>query len=103
MSAHAQPAPLVSSCTPALLGGPGAPLPEKCSQHAMALLGEAAGEDMRLASLSIDVTSHPLGDAPVDVTVRIDKRARSIVFASIEARSDARLVYSAQGLFSRAG
>jgi hypothetical protein len=35
--------------------------------------------------------------------VSVDKRARSIVFASIEARSEGRLVYSAQGLFSRGG
>ena len=95
--------PATSTLSATSLGGPGAPDPQKCSQHAMALLGEAAGDDMRLASLSIDVTSHPLGDAPVDVTVRVDKRARSIVFASIEARSEGRLVYSAQGLFSRAG
>lgn len=69
----------------------------------MLSLGEAAGADMRLASLSLDVTSQALGEAPVSITVRVDKRARSIVFASIEARSDGRLVYSAQGLFSRAG
>lgn len=85
------------------LGGPGAPEPQKCSTHAMATLGEAAGVDMRLASLSLDVTSQDLGEAPVAITVRVDKRARSIVFASIEARSEGRLVYSAQGLFSRAG
>lgn len=103
MSAQAGQAPIVSTCSSGLLGGPGAPQPEKCSQHALGLLGEAAGEDMRLASLSLDVTSHLLGDAPVSVAVRVDKRARSIVFASIEARSDGRLVYSAQGLFNRVG
>lgn len=88
---------------PVQLGGPGAPDPQKCSQHAMQSLGEVAGTDMRLASLSLDVTSHALGDTPVSITVRVDKRARSIVFASIEARSDGRLVYSAQALFSRGG
>lgn len=85
------------------LGGPGAPDPQKCAAHAMQSLGETSGQDMRLASLSLDVTSHALGEDPVDVTVRVDKRARSIVFTSIEARSNGRLVYSAQGLFSRAG
>lgn len=69
----------------------------------MAAMAEAAGPDMRLASLSLDVTSHELGETSVAITVRVDKRARSIVFASIEARSDGRLVYSAQGLFSRVG
>ena len=68
----------------------------------MAALGEAAGTDMRLASLSLDVTSPELGHRDVCCTLRVDKRARSIVFASIEARSGGRLVYSAQGLFSRA-
>ena len=92
----------VSTLSPDRLGGPGAPDPQKCSEHAMLTLGEAAGADMRLASLSMDVTSHALGVAPVAIIVRVDKRARSIVFASIEARSDGRLVYSAQGLFSRA-
>lgn len=69
----------------------------------MLVLGEAAGTDLRLSSLSLDVTSHALGDRPIDITVQVDKRTRSIVFASIEARSAGRLVYSAQGLFSRAG
>ena len=68
----------------------------------MAALDEAAGPDMRLATLSLDVTSQELGHGDVSCTLRVDKRARSIVFASIEARSDGRLVYSAQGLFSRA-
>ncbi len=95
--------PTLSTISPDRLGGPGAPDPQKCSAHALASLGAAAGVDMRLASLSLDVTSHELGEAPVSITVRVDKRARSIVFASIEARSDGRLVYSAQGLFSRTG
>jgi len=68
----------------------------------MAVLGEAAGSDMRLSSLSLDVTSQELGHGDVSCTLRVGKRARSIVFASIEALSDGRLVYSAQGLFSRA-
>lgn len=83
------------------LGGPGAADPSLCSQHAMAALGETVGPGLRLTSLSLDVASHALGQAPVDVLVRADKRSRSIVFASVEARSEGRLVYSAQGLFSR--
>ena len=92
----------LSTLSPDRLGGPGAPDPQKCSAHALAALGEAAGTDMRLASLSLDVTSQELGHRDVCCTLRVDKRARSIVFASIEARSGGRLVYSAQGLFSRA-
>lgn len=83
------------------LGGPGAADPSRCSQHAMAALCETVGPGLRLTSLSLDVASHALGQAPVDVFVRADKRSRSIVFASVEARSEGRLVYSAQGLFSR--
>ncbi len=95
--------PATSTLSATSLGGPGAPDPQKCSEHAMTALGKAAGAEMRLASLSLDVTSHELGETPVAVMVRVDKRALSIVFASIEARSEGRLVYSAQGLFSRTG
>jgi hypothetical protein len=83
------------------LGGTGAPDAACCSSQAIALLGQAAGADMRLASLSIDVTSHAIGEGPVAVAVKIDKRARSIVFASCEARAGEVLVFSAQALFSR--
>lgn len=83
------------------LGGPGAPSASQAASRVIQLLGEAAGEGMRLASLSIDITSHPLEDRPVDIAVRIDKRARSIIFASAEARAGGLLVFSAQGLFSR--
>jgi hypothetical protein len=95
--------PTLTRIAASTLGGPGAPDPQKCSSSAMAVLGAAAGEGMRMASLSLDVTSHPLSVDAVEVAVRVDKRARSIVFASAEARSGGKLVYSAQGLFSRAG
>lgn len=95
--------PATSTISATGLGGPGAPDAQKCSEHAMNVLGQAAGPEMRLASLSLDVTSQELGETPVAVMVSVDKRARSIVFASIEARSEGRLVYSAQGLFSRGG
>lgn len=85
---------------PANLGGPGAPTAELCSSVAIAALCDAAGPGFRMTSLALDIASHPLGDAPVDLVTRIDKRARSIVFVSAEARAGARLVFSAQGLFS---
>ena len=53
-----------------------------------------------MTSLALDVASHPLGAEGVMLTTRTDKRARSIVFVSAEARSGDRLVFSAQGLFS---
>lgn len=92
----------VSTLSAERLGGPGAPDPQECSAHAMAVLAAAAGTDMRLTSLALDVTSYELGHGDVSCTLRVHKRARSILFASVEARSDGRLVYSAQGLFSRA-
>lgn len=85
------------------LGGPAAADPKLCSAFVIALLGEAAGEGMRMASLALDLTTNALGERPVEVTVRIDKRARSIVFASAEARAGDDLVFTAQGLFSRSG
>jgi hypothetical protein len=83
------------------LGAPGAPDAALCASQVIRILAEAAGEGMRLASISLDVTSHPLGPDNVNVSVRIDKQARSIVFASCEARAGDKLVFSAQALFSR--
>jgi hypothetical protein len=85
------------------LGAPAAPDATACSANAIGLLAAAAGPDMRLSSLSLDVTSHPLAAGPVTVTISIDKRARSIIFASCEARAGDTLVFAAQALFSRAG
>ena len=92
--------PVVTRVAPAELGGPGAPLAELCSAVAIAALREAVGAGFRMTSLALDVASHPLEDADVELTARIDKRARSIVFALVEARSGMRMVFSAQGLFS---
>lgn len=88
---------------PSQLGGPGAPDVTRCSAKVVELLSAASGEGMRMASLSLDVTSFALGEAEVSISVRVDKRAKSIVFASAEARSGEQLVFSAQGLFSRVG
>jgi len=87
--------------TGASLGGPGAPEPELCSRAAIAALAEAAGPGMRMTSLALDVASHAIGEGMVEVATTIDKRAKSIVFASVEARLGAAMVFSAQGLFSR--
>ena len=85
------------------LGGPAAADPTLCSAYVIAVLGEAAGEAMRMASLALDITTNALGERPVEIAVCVDKRARSIVFASAEARAGEDLVFTAQGLFSRAG
>ena len=54
-----------------------------------------------MASLALDVTGNALHERSVEVMIRIDKRARSIVFVSAEARAGDDLVFTAQGLFSR--
>ena len=97
------PASIKTTLKSADLGGPDAADPTLCSTRVIALLAEVAGEGMRMASLALDVTTNALGERSVEVTVRVDKRARSIVFASAEARAGDDLVFTAQGLFSRAG
>jgi hypothetical protein len=84
------------------LGGPGPADPATCSSCAVVFLARAAGEGMRMTSLEMDVTSNAIGDHAVAITTQIDKRAKSIVFASLEARADGVLVFRAQGLFSKA-
>lgn len=84
------------------LGGLAAADPTLCSAKLITLFSSAAGEGMRLASLAMDITTNPLGDRDVDITIRIDKRTRVIAFASAEARAGNDLIFTAQGLFSRA-
>ncbi len=85
----------------ASLGGPGSPLPDHCSAAAIKALSEAAGPDMRLTSLALDVASQALGEGMVEIATKVDKRAKAIVFVSVEARMGASLAFSAQGLFSK--
>jgi hypothetical protein len=94
-------ASISTSVPPADLGGPGRAVIERCSRVAVAALAKAAGEDFRMTSLSLDVASHPLGEVAVEITARVDKRTGMIVFASVEARSEGRMVFSGQGLFCR--
>src|SRR5689334_19918174 len=91
----------VSKTPGAALGGPDAPDPALCSAAAILALADAAGEGMRMTSLALDVASHAIGEGMVEIVTRIDKRAKSIVFASVQARIGAAMVFSAQGLFSR--
>jgi hypothetical protein len=87
----------------ASLGGPGLADSARCSQAAAEALATAAGPGLRLSSLSLDLAGHAMGRGDVEITTRIDKRTRAIVFASVEARVADALVFSAQGLFSPAG
>lgn len=103
MTELSAPQPVVTRIAPADLGGPGAPLAEPCSVAAIAALRGVAGPGFRMTSLALDVASIPIGDTTVELAARVDKRARSIVFASVEARAAGRMVFSAQGLFSTAG
>lgn len=82
------------------LGGPGAPDPELCATAAIRALSETAGETFRMNSLALDVASQAIGAGMVELTTRTDKRARAIVFVSLEAKMGASMVFSAQGLFS---
>lgn len=84
----------------ASLGGPGAPDARLCAEAAIAILSATAGEGLRMTSLALDVASHAIS-GEVEVAVTVDKRTRSIVFVSAEARTGERLVFSAQALFSR--
>ena len=86
----------------ARVGGPGVPDAKLCAEVAIAILIEAAGDGLRLTSLALDVASHAVGDGEVAIALKVDKRTRSIVFVSAEARAGEQLVFSAQGLFSRA-
>jgi hypothetical protein len=58
---------------------------------------------MRLTQIQLDMASHAIGQNEVTISTRIDKRTRSIVFASAEARAGGELVFRAQALFSRRG
>ena len=85
------------------LGAPGAPDPARCSLVAIEALARSAGQGLRLTSIALDVASHPLSPGEVAIRTIVDKRSRSIVFASIDARLGNQLVFSAQGLFSGPG
>ena len=85
------------------VGGPGLPDPLHCSQAAAEALTMAAGAGLRLSSFSLDLAGHAVGEDDVTIRTRIEKRTRSIVFASVEARAGEAFVFSAQGLFSPAG
>jgi hypothetical protein len=81
------------------LGGPGPADATMCSIAAISVLSAATGDTMRLSSMQLEVSSKPIGDAGVTVRTKIDKRTRSIAFASVEALTEDEMVFRAQALF----
>jgi hypothetical protein len=91
------------SVSAASLGAPGRPDPARCSLTAIEALSRIAGPDMAITSLQLDVSSRALGGGQAEILARVDKRTRSILFASVEANLGGKLVFKAQALFSRRG
>ncbi len=83
------------------LGAPAGPDAARCSGAAIEALARAAGPDMRLTQLQLDLSSRAIDAEHVAISAQIDKRTRSIVFASAEARAGDALVFKAQALFTR--
>jgi hypothetical protein len=75
----------------------------RCSQAAIEALSRVAGPEMKLTQIQIDLSSHAIGENGIAIRAQIDKRTRSIVFASAEATAGGAIVFRAQALFSRRG
>ena len=90
----------VQSVPASSLGGPGPAESVRCAACAIAALSELAGPGLRMTSLALELTAHDMGEGAVELRTQGDKRTRSILFASVEARVGGRLVFTAQALFS---
>lgn len=84
------------------LGGPGQPSAVQCSAVAVWALEQVAGPGLRMTSLALEIMASVIGAGEVLLHTYTDKRARSILFASVEARAGDQLVFTAQGLFGPA-
>lgn len=84
------------------LGGPGPAEPMRCAATAIAAMGQSSG-GLRMTSLALELASQDIRDGIVELRTTVDKRTRSILFVSVEARVGDQLVFTAQGLFSAAG
>jgi hypothetical protein len=89
----------VKNIPSASLGGPGLADPHECSIAAIEALSGAVGVGMRLTSMQLEVSAKQVGQGAVAVRARVDKRTRSIAFASVEAVAGGEMVFRAQGLF----
>ena len=90
----------VTTVPAAALGGPGGPDAAKCSVVAIEALSRVAGLNMGVTQMQIDVSSLALGQREVAIHARIDKRTKSILFASADAQAGDQMVFRAQALFS---
>jgi hypothetical protein len=90
----------ITTISAAALGGPGRPDAAKCSIAAIEALDRVAGVDMAVTQMQIDVSSLALGQGEVAIHARIDKRTKSILFASVDAHAGDQMVFRAQALFS---
>ena len=90
----------VQSVPASSLGGPGPAESVRCAACAIAALSGLAGPGLRMTSLALELTAHDMGEGAVELRTHGDKRTRSILFASVEARVGGQLVFTAQALFS---
>lgn len=82
------------------IGGPGRPDPAACAVLAVRLLSEAAAP-LPLSSITVEMASGKLAaGAPLNCTVRIDKKTRTVAFTTLEARCENALVFAARALFT---
>lgn len=82
------------------LGGPGRADPSACALVAVRLLSGAAA-DLPLTSITVEMAAGRLevgGDVVCEV--RIDKRTRTVAFATLEARSGGALLFVARALLA---
>ncbi|MDP3739771.1 MAG: hypothetical protein Q8R02_20455 [Hyphomonadaceae bacterium] len=56
-----------------------------------------------MTSLALELAAQDIRDGVVEIRTTVDKRSRSILFVSVEARISDQLVFTAQGLFSPTG
>ncbi len=92
----------VKTVAAAKLGGLGRGDPTLCSGVAIAALGEVVGAEFALGSLTIELGPAMMDGGEAELRVRIDKRTRSVAFATAEAWAGDQMVFAARGLFAKA-
>jgi hypothetical protein len=82
-------------------GGAGLPDPGLCAQLAAATLVNAAGPELRLVSLVLEIGPMlPISGADMSMALRADKRSRSVAFLRLTVEDGERLVFSARAVFA---
>lgn len=83
------------------LGGIGRADPARCANISIALLKQAVGDELALASLSLELGPAELRTGrAVDIRVSIDKRTRAVAFTTVEATTAGEMAFTARGLFA---